>query len=81
MEEEQKRAGILSEGKDTTFINCVGIGPDAGIIEKGTGTKAIDSQFYATGKKPISKKSKIYWIAAFIAIISFPFFLYFGFAS
>lgn len=48
---DSRRAGVLVEGKNSIFVNCKGVGPDAGMIDKGKGTKIINSEWIATGKK------------------------------
>lgn len=47
----RRTSGIVTEGKNATFVNCEGSGPDAGIIDKGKNTTAINSNFTSTGKK------------------------------
>lgn len=48
---DYRRAGVIDEGKYSTYENCVGIGPDAGIINKGKCTKMINSKWIAIDKK------------------------------
>ncbi len=48
VKKEIRKAGVLCEGKNATFINCEGVGPDAGMIDKGENTTSIDSKWRAT---------------------------------
>lgn len=48
---DKRMFGIITEGKNATFVDCEGRGPDAGIIDKGKNTTAINSNFTSTGKK------------------------------
>lgn len=48
---DQRRAGVIDEGIDTTFIDCEGVGPDAGLISKGKGMKSINSKWRTTDNK------------------------------
>jgi len=45
---DRQRAGVLCEGKNATFINCKGVGPDAGMIDKGKNTTSLNSEWKAT---------------------------------
>jgi len=47
---DKRKAGVINEGSGTIFDNCVGVGPDAGIINKGKDMKSINSKWIATGK-------------------------------
>jgi len=48
---DNRRAGVISEGENATFIDCKGIGPDAGIIDKGKKTTSINSEWESSNKK------------------------------
>jgi len=50
VKKETRKTGVLCEGKNATFINCEGVGPDAGMIDKGENTTSIDSKWKATGR-------------------------------
>ena len=39
---DTRKAGGIDEGVGSTYINCEGIGPDAGLISKGSGLKSIN---------------------------------------
>lgn len=41
--EDRKRAGVIDEGLNSTYVDCEGIGPDAGLISKGNGLRSINS--------------------------------------
>lgn len=47
---DQRGAGVIDERVDSTYINCEGIGLDAGIINKGKGMRSINSKWTATKK-------------------------------
>lgn len=47
---EKRKAGLFSEGKNALYVNCKGRGPDAGMIDKGKGTKIINGEFEATDR-------------------------------
>jgi hypothetical protein len=51
LEKENRKSGVLYEGKNATFIGCKMSGPDAGLIDRGEGLKAIGSEMTATGNK------------------------------
>ena len=36
---EQKKVAVIDEGKDSLYVNCEGIGPDGGLINKGKRNK------------------------------------------
>lgn len=42
---DTRKAGVIDEGINSTYINCEGIGPDAGLINKGKGLKSINSKW------------------------------------
>ncbi len=41
----KRRAGVIDEGINSTYINCKGVGPDAGLISQGKGLKSINSEW------------------------------------
>lgn len=47
---DHRKVGILVEGKDTTFVDCEGSGPDAGLLDRGENTMAVRSKFIAIKK-------------------------------
>ncbi|MCK9578212.1 hypothetical protein M0R01_01805 [bacterium] len=49
-DKNNQRSGVICEGKNATFINCKGIGPDAGIIDKGENTTSINSEWKSENK-------------------------------
>lgn len=48
---DKRMSGVITEGKNATLIDCEASGPDAGIIDRGKNTTAINSNFTSTGKK------------------------------
>ena len=49
--QDKRSAGVIDEGENGVYMNCAGEGPDAGLINKGKGTKVINSDWSATRKK------------------------------
>ncbi|GEM_PF-4709165 len=45
-----KKAGVIDEGIDSTYINSEGVGPDAGLISRGKGLKSINSKWISNDK-------------------------------
>jgi Ca2+/Na+ antiporter len=48
--EDNKHAGIISEGRKALFLNCKGFGLDAGIIDRGEGTKVVGGVYKSIDK-------------------------------
>jgi hypothetical protein len=44
------RAGLLEEGKNSTYIGCEMEGPDYGMIDRGKNTTVIDSKMRSNKK-------------------------------
>ncbi|MFA6177499.1 MAG: hypothetical protein WC694_01230 [Candidatus Paceibacterota bacterium] len=42
---DTRKAGVIDEGINSTYIDCEGAGPDAGLISKGKGLKSINSKW------------------------------------
>ena len=47
---DNKKVGILSEGKNAKFIDCEGCGPDAGLQDKGENTKVVRGKYHSNHK-------------------------------
>jgi len=45
-----KRYGVIDEGKDSLYVNCEGVGPDGGLINKGKGNTFINTEWKALKK-------------------------------
>ncbi len=48
---DNRKSGVICEGKNATFISSKGSGPDAGIIDKGENTTSINSEWKSENKK------------------------------
>ena len=53
-----RRAGVIDEGVNTTFIDREGIGPDAGLISKGKGLKSINNTWSSRDEITGAQKQK-----------------------
>ena len=47
---DKRKVGVLEEGKDSLYVNCEGVGPDGGLINKGKRNKFINSRWRASKK-------------------------------
>ena len=50
LSDDNKRVGILTEGKNAKFIDCEDFGSDAGLQDKGENTKVIRGKYHSNYK-------------------------------
>lgn len=55
---DTRKAGVIDEGIDSTYINCEGVGQDAGLISKGKGLKSINSKWISRNEVMETQKQK-----------------------
>jgi len=47
---DKKRVAVLDEGKDSLYVNCEGVGPDRGLINRGKRNKFINTKWKVSKK-------------------------------
>lgn len=57
-EKDIRKAGVIDEGVDSTYVNCEGIRSGAGLISKGKGLKSINSKWSSRNEPAEAQRQK-----------------------